>query len=87
MLTARSRGTNEGFLQILFIDLESLQTRLKRALFFWTDAELVHVCIYRLHRHDIAPQGTALSERLKKQIDVFQGKDAVDDRLDTSLRH
>jgi hypothetical protein len=60
MLTAWPGRTDEGFLEILLVDLESLQACLKRALFLWTDTELAHLCIHRLHGDNITPQGIAL---------------------------
>jgi hypothetical protein len=53
VLPAWARGTHEGLLQILFMDVETLQAYLKRTLFFWTDAELTHVYIHRWHSNDM----------------------------------
>jgi hypothetical protein len=47
MLSAWARGTDEGFLQVIFMDVETLQAYLKRTLFFWTDAELAHIFVHR----------------------------------------
>jgi hypothetical protein len=87
MLSTWARRTDEGLLQILLMDLESPQSRLKHALFFRTDAELAHLCIHRLHGDNVTSQGIALPERLKGQLDILEGEDAVDDGLDTALRH
>jgi hypothetical protein len=52
------------------VDLERLQSRLERSLLFQTDAELTHVCVHRLHSDNVTPQGIALAEGLKGQLDI-----------------
>jgi hypothetical protein len=71
MLPAWPRGTDEGLLQVLLVDLQSPQARLKRALFFLTDAKLTHRCTYRLHGDHVTSKGTAPAERLKGQLNVL----------------
>jgi hypothetical protein len=87
MLPARSGGADEGLFQVLFMDLEGPQARLKRTLFFLTNAELTHLSIHRSHGNNVTSQRLPLPKRLEGQLDVLQGENAVDDGLDTPLAH